>query len=177
MVSVLRLLVLVLVWAFPSEARPAQEAQQRRASHLYHLTKFVEWPATAFADAATPLRICVLGGRVDASTRALDGRKTRGRTIEVREASPASKLDGCQVVLFGPAAPTGSLRRVDASGVLTVGQGLEFASAGGMVAFFETGDGVRVAVNPTLAKAAGLRVSSRLLTVADVIEGPEAPPP
>lgn len=80
MLTVLSLLLSMLVQAPEGGAVPVRESV-RRASHIYHLTKFVEWPETAFDGAQAPLTICVYADPVDAPIRALEGWTAQGRTI------------------------------------------------------------------------------------------------
>src|SRR5580704_16548614 len=41
-------------------AQPALEYEVK-AAFLLNFTKFIEWPATAFADAESPFALCILG--------------------------------------------------------------------------------------------------------------------
>jgi hypothetical protein len=59
------------------------------------------------------------------------------------------------------------------SSVLTVSEVPGFADAGGMIEFVIEDDKVRFHINPAAARAAGLTVSSRLLSVASSIRGPQ----
>jgi hypothetical protein len=55
-------------------------------------------------------------------------------------------------------------------GVLTVGEGTSFTRAGGMIAFVIENRRVRFEINRTAAENAGLKLSSKLLTVAKLVE-------
>lgn len=157
----------MLVYAPEGAAATASEPD-RRASHIYHLTKFVEWPAAAFGNAEVPLRICAYGEPADAALSALQGRVVQGRTVEVRTVSAGDSVEGCHVVVFGDASSSpGTLA---GSGMLTVGPGAAFAERGGMIGLIERDDGVGFAVNREAAEEAGLKVSSRLLRLADIVD-------
>ena len=61
-------------------------------------------------------------------------------------------------------------------GRLVVGELEGFVRRGGMISFVVEGDRVRLAVNPSRAEAAGLRLSSRLLSLARLVPpAPEEP--
>lgn len=148
-----------------------------RARHLYHLTKFVEWPASAFADGRAPLRICVVGDAVDLPVELgrLEGRKARGRRIEVTAAGPDG-LSHCQVVVFPDGSPGATaLADLVAEHALTVGEGGRFVEAGGIFGFVERENEVGFVVDPARARTAGLRISSRLLRLAEIAGAPERP--
>ena len=51
-------------------------------------------------------------------------------------------------------------------GVLTVGDGERFVRGGGMVAFIIENRRVRFDINPSAAAGAGLKISSKLLSLA-----------
>jgi len=55
-------------------------------------------------------------------------------------------------------------------GVLTVGEGEAFAHAGGVIAFVIENRRVRFDINQTAADSAGLQLSSKLLSVARLVE-------
>ena len=167
--------VLLLAAAFCCFPRRAQSAETApdyavEAAYLFNFTKFVQWPASAFAGEAAPFTICVVGE--DRLARALDeivkGELVDGHRIVVgRTETPASA--SCQVVYFD----TGQ-HVVDAStvgtGTLTVGSGDAFLRRGGMIAFVMQDRRVRFDVNLRAALAGNLKLSSKLLSVARSIE-------
>jgi len=78
---------------------------------------------------------------------------------------------GCDV-LFVPrrfAAAHEYLHAVDGKPVLTVGESPEFVQEGGIVNFFLDGKRVRFEINPAAATRANLRISSRLLQLARLV--------
>lgn len=175
MLARLGLLAWVLVGTLATGALGATGAAVR-ASHVYHLTKFVEWPEDAFPSADAPLEICAVDPS-DTALRALDGRTARGRTIRVRSGVEPADSDGCQIVVFAPSLGHRTVDRVAPRGVLTIGEGERFVRDGGMVGFVDRPGGVGFAVNPESAEAAGLHVSSKLLRLSDIVEAREASAP
>lgn len=174
-----------MVWIFTAllvGLGPAAGAQaaadagaEVRARHVYHLTKFVEWPSSAFAGGQAPLRICVVGETADLPVELarLAGRRARGRRIEVTAAGPGG-VDRCHVAVFPDGAPAGAiLAELGAADTLTVGEGGRFVEAGGILGFVERGDSLGLVVNPARARRAGLRISSRVLRLAEILGGSE----
>lgn len=56
------LLACVSVTSYPARAAAAEPLEyQVKAAFLLNFTKFVQWPASAFADENSPVAICILG--------------------------------------------------------------------------------------------------------------------
>lgn len=161
-------------------ARPAWSAQlpeateyQVKAAYLYNFAKFIEWPPGSFADRRAPIVFGVLGE--DPFGEALDllrGKGVHGRPVVVRRGDGLEELAGCHV-LFIAASEEGRLgsllERLGKSPVLTVGDTDLFARRGGMIQFVTAGSRVRFAVNPQVLRRVGLKASSRLLELAEVV--------
>ena len=155
---------------------PRAAAQVReydvKAAFLLNFTKFIEWPADAFADSNSPFAICIIGQ--DPFGSALDdvlkGETVAGRNIAIRRISDIPEPKSCQMVFTTEAGKeaVAGLRRLG-QGVLTVGEGENFVREGGIIGFVIDNRRVRFDINRTAAEAAGLKVSSKLFTVARVV--------
>lgn len=144
-----------------------------KAAFLLNFTRFVQWPADAFAAADSPIAICIMGK--DPFGRALDtvvqGETAGSRKLEVRRIDRAPAPHLCQVVFIG-----GGVRDLPrvledlGRGVLTVGEGEKFLRDGGMIAMVIDNRRVRFDVDQAAATSAGLSLSSRMLSVARTVE-------
>jgi hypothetical protein len=56
--------------------------------------------------------------------------------------------------------------------ILTVGDAADFIGRGGMIRFAEVANRIRFEINPGAAERSGLRVSSRLLRLAEIVDAP-----
>ncbi|MGD0362371.1 MAG: YfiR family protein [Bryobacteraceae bacterium] len=153
----------------------AEEASeyQVKAAFLFNFTKFVEWQAAAFAAPDSPIVICILGddpfGTVLEQTVA--GEVVNGRKVAVRRMKQAPPPKSCQVVFAGrPGKEVLKLLPGLGPGVLTVGEGENFVRGGGMIAFVLENRRVRFDINQAAAENAGIKLSSRLLSVAKSVE-------
>jgi hypothetical protein len=166
--------------ALPAQAGPPTEYEVK-AAFLFHFAKFVEWPPEAFADRTASLVVGVLGedpfeGVLE---RAVAGRRVRERAIEVRYFDGLAGVGDSPVhILFvasqSEAAQVAELsHRFAGRNILLVGESEGFAERGGAVNFTREGKKVRFEINPQAAEAAGLRLSSRLLSLATIV-GPTA---
>ena len=144
---------------------------QIKAAFLYNFTKFVEWPASRFADESSPIVIAVLGDNPfgDELARLVKGRRVNGREIVIKSITDLVEAGDVHVLFvcahndgqLGPA-----LDQLRADGVLTVGESDAFASAGGIVTFILVEDKVRFEINQASGEQAGLKISAQLLKLA-----------
>jgi YfiR/HmsC-like len=163
------LLCLFLLALTPSlravEASPPSE-YQIKAAFLLNFTKFIEWPASEAA--GSTFSICVLGedpfGPV--LDQLVEGETVGGRKIAVRRIR-AEAAGSCEILYVSKLEQNfqAALAGVGA-GVLTVGEGDGFLDGGGMIAFILEDRRVRFNIDQGAAQKAGLKLSSRLLSVA-----------
>ena len=146
---------------------------QVKAAFLLNFTKFIDWPPAAFAQADSPVSICILGD--DPFGNALDqivaGEVVNGRKVAAERIKSAPAPQSCQV-LFISKSETGVAKLLPGikPGILTVGEGENFLRERGMIAFVIQNRRVRFEINQTVAETAGLKLSSKLLNVATVVE-------
>ncbi|MGE5927267.1 MAG: YfiR family protein [Gemmatimonadota bacterium] len=173
-------LLLLATW-LPARALHAQALNgpveyQVKAAYLLNFTRYVEWPAQAFTSPTAPIELCVLGSDPfeGALEQAVAGRVTRGRPLIVHFKRSAAEARYCPVV-FVPARVwernRGVLDQLQGHGVLTVGESKEFAEAGGIIGFVIQDANVRFVVNLDARDRAGLRISSRMLALAETLVG------
>lgn len=168
--SVFALISIALVW--PAAAQEAPLEYDVKAAFLLNFTKFIDWPASAFASGA-PFRICITGEDPFGVSLAkiVEGEQVSSRPIAV-EKMGREQLTHCQIVFFGRSEKNvaEAISRLG-PGVLTVGESPDFLRAGGVIRFVVENNHVRFDVNQTTARKAGLEISSRLLKVARNVEG------
>ncbi len=155
--------------AFPCRAADDSLEYRVKAAFLLNFVKFTEWPSTAFEDATSPLAICVLGD--DPFGRSLDqtveGEVVGGRKIIAPRIKRAPAPKTCQVLFVSKAGKdTAGVLSTLGPGVLAVGEGEGFLREGGMIAFVIEDRRVRFRANQAAAESAGLKLSSKLLSVA-----------
>lgn len=144
-----------------------------KAAYLLNFTKFVDWPATAFATADSPLAICVLGNDPFGTVLndLVQGEEVNGRKLVVRQLSQPPPPHACQVIfLHGGTKNTAHVVGELGAGVLSVGEGERFLRDGGAIAFVVDQRRVRFDINQSAAEGAGLKLSSKLLSVARTVE-------
>jgi hypothetical protein len=154
-----------------SAQAPASEYQVK-AAFLLNFTRFIEWPAEAFAGPDSPLTICVLGEDPFGSTldQLVEGEKVKERRLALKRIRRAPTPKSCQV-LFAPDSEkdVGEILTDLGPGVLTVGEGDGFLRTGGMIGFIVEGRHVRFDINLRAAANASLNLNARLLNVARTV--------
>jgi YfiR/HmsC-like len=146
---------------------------QVKAAFLLNFTKFVEWPVTAFRQEDSPVSICILGvdpfgGGLD---QILSGELVNGRKVVAQRIKSVPPPQVCQALFVSrPEKDIGKILPGLGPGVLTVGEGESFIRDGGMIAFVIENRRVRFEINQASAENAGLKLSSKLLSVAKQVQ-------
>jgi hypothetical protein len=98
---------------------------------------------------------------------------TAGRGVALVRSAHTRTLRGCHVLYIAdtdPARITATLDELRNAPILTVGDGDQFARGGGMIGLFIEDGRMRFAINTDAAQRAGLRFSSRLLSLARIVK-------
>jgi hypothetical protein len=144
-----------------------------KAALLYNFAKFAEWPEAAFTNNAAAVRICVIGDDpFGAALDSINGKTVKDRNLIAAHIARIEDAAACHI-LFVSASEGHRLEAIlDAvSGlpILTVADIGQFASSGGIVALKTAEDRSRLEINVGAAKKAGVRLSSKLLRLADTV--------
>ena len=175
------LVLAALLLAAAARATPAvpdveEEREQRiKAAFVYNFARFVEWPVDSFEDSRSPFVLGVLGqDRFVTALALLQGKEVHGREVQVRRFETLAGINRCQVVIIGSldaAEVAAVLAALEGASVLTVGDMQGFADQGGVINFILRKNKIRFQVNSGAATRAGLRISSHLLKLAEMVEG------
>jgi len=148
-----------------------------KAAFVFNFIKFVKWPASAFRSPEDPIVLSVLGNDPTAASLAsLDGKRTSGRRLIVRNVPDLTALERCHVLFIGASekaelAPVlGAVQRWPA---LTVADFEGFAGRGGTIGFIRQENRVGFEINEESARKAGLKVNAKLLYLGKSVRGRE----
>ena len=166
-----RIATLVVAFYFvlaPQVAASGTDEYRVKLAFLFNFAKFVEWP-----EADDELCVGVLGEDPFGPSleRTLLGKNVRGARLSIARSNSAADLVDCDIVFVTDpsASPEAILAAFGDRPILTVGDDLEFAEAGGVAGFFVERGKVRFAISPEAAQKAGLSVSSQLLGLAKIV--------
>jgi hypothetical protein len=164
-------LMLFLLGSLAMHAQTSMSEYQVKALFLLNFVKYVDWPAGA----SGPITIGILGqdNFDDNLTNAIDGKTVNGRTITIKHFSPGDSLSGC-AILFISASENSQLSAIlgktGSMPILTVGESESFLENGGIINFMLKEGKIHLAINLKAAQKAHLQISSKLLSVADVVK-------
>lgn len=154
-----------------ARAQVVADEYQIKAAFLPNFAKFVDWPPATLGPPAAPLAICIVGDDPfgAALRQAIYQQSVDGHPLEVRHLRWTESFDGCRILFIAASEVNHASSIVDAvagTHVLTVADFDTFARRGGMIELRTVGHRVRFDINTVTASVAGLRISSKLLTLA-----------
>lgn len=159
----------------PLGAQPSRE-YDLKAAFLYNFAAFVEWPPHAFDGPEDPLVIGIFGH--DPFGPVLDeiiaGESVGSRPIMIRRILHPTRISGCHILFISASEEYRMpqlLQLVDGRPILTVGDVPGFGRRGGMIGLLAHGGRVVLEVNILAVESADLVISSKLLRVAQLVDG------
>lgn len=147
-----------------------------KATYLYKLAPFVNWPPGGFASANAPFRICVVGDNPFDGflENAVDGRRLGAHPFEVLRLDALTAEAGCQIAFISHLSTqttTQALDAVNGKPVLTV-MDSAVPDREGIVQFVIQRGRVGFEINAAAAARNQLTISSKLLSLALVVRNP-----
>ena len=167
-------LVFCLAASLPAHAatREVPEAELK-AAYLYNFGLFTKWPDKAFAASDAPFIIGVLGD--DPFKEELDKiaatETVNKRAIKIVRAPSGAPPPEAHILYVAPSEKkryAEILEALQKKPVLTVAEEAPFCRLGGAVRFNRTGSKISLVINPAAARAAGLKVGTDLLAIAQI---------
>jgi hypothetical protein len=141
-----------------------------KAGYLYNFTKFITWPE----DNAKTFNLCILGS--DPFAELIDSIEQR---TAIERPIKVFRFDGFRSddqkphchILFVSSTFKNILPIQQLDTTLVVGEAAGFIDQGGMIGFVNKQDKIKLQINLTSITQGGLKVSAKLLEVADVVKG------
>lgn len=183
---VLGLLVVLGFCVLPAAAQSPTGARSSendlKSAFLYRFVPYVDWPPSSTVAVENRLTFCVLGDDPLAASleTTVRGKSELGRPLAVRRLRSPHEAPGCAVLFIGlDGSPdlAAVLSVVHEKPILTVGEDDDFTKLGGIVRFYPEANKLRFEINPDAAEAAGLKLGSRLLSLARIARGRPAGAP
>lgn len=178
--EIIRGFLLFLTFLFlmiqPTWGTYAKESLEYRikAAFLYNFTKFVKWPEKAFANAASPIKICILGDSpFGTSLEAIENKTAAGRKFVIFEVKSVDDIDDCHVLFISNGSEKeffNSIEHIQQKNILTVGDKQGLARKGSVINFIVVNNKVQFEINTKSAERANLKISSQLLKIARIVK-------
>ena len=151
---------------------------QVKAAFLINFPKYVDWPASAFAETNSPIIVAIFGDENVANEVQKmigDGRMIGGHPLILKRIAREEEINRDCHILFISASERQQLpsilEKIRGEKILTVSESGDFLDEGGIINLARQGRKIRLQVNLTAAGNAQLKISSRLLVAADVVKG------
>jgi hypothetical protein len=157
-----------------AQGDPALE-RRVKAAYIYRFLEFVTWPDAPPAAGDSPFIIAVAGPdeMVEELRRVAGSRSAAGRAIDIRKMDPEGRMPPLHVLFIADtergrlaqlirAAPRGTVIVTESDGALGLGSIINFVLVDGRVRF---------EIAPEAAEKRGVRLSSRLITLAQNVRG------
>ena len=159
----------------PAARAAAADTNSIKADMLCNMAKFVQWPDGVMAQSKGQLVVTILGEDDLAGTIAnvLSQRNVNGKPVYVRFARRVQDIHGSQIVYIAASEMAHAdeiTTALKGTPVLTLSDVEGFAAKGGMMDFSGAPPRIRFEVSLARAEQAGLRISSRLLAIAKVVD-------
>ncbi len=177
---------ILVLWIFSSAlpsalALNAEDVEYpAKLAFLYNFAKFIEWPPKSYRQPGAPFVICI-AGHDPFSLGAENELRTRtvlGHPIEIRTLRANDVLSVCSII-FIPVTENDQagniLRGLKSANTLTVGETEGFAARGGIINLTVEGSRLHFEINQLAAERAGLKISSRLFSLAKIVTDDRPP--
>ena len=153
-------------------ARSASEYQVK-AAFLYNFLAFTTWPNSK----DTHRTICVFGTNpFEDYFHQLSTVNQKGQTVSIDHLSNLTYTDGCHILFISRSEKKHILniiKEIEKSPLLTASDISRFAANNGMIELTIKSNKLKLIINLDSVKLSGLKLSSNLISLADVIGGQE----
>lgn len=146
--------------------------QEIQAAYLYNFGKYVSWPN---GDSAQQFVIGFIGESAihEPLVKVARSKALNDKPIVVKQFRAASEYQSCQI-LYVPEGLDRELvarilERAQKEPTLIVGERRTSAADRTMIRFFPEGNTLRFEIDPRRAEQAGLKISSKLLTLGKIV--------
>ncbi len=163
----------IIIWFASLSAAADKPSEYRvKATFLYHFAQFTEWEPGVFESDNSPLMLCILGeDPFGDALKDIENKNIRGRPLFIRKCKDSKEISGCHILFVSP-SEEGNLMNILSDikdqPCLTVSDLEGFTQLGGIIKFFIMENKVRFEINPDAADRSRIKISSRLLKIADI---------
>ncbi|MCW8933912.1 MAG: YfiR family protein [Gammaproteobacteria bacterium] len=165
-------LILILLITISTESHSDSVPEYKiKAAFIYNFARFTQWP-----DNNTELKICIYGNDpfghyIDQ----LNSKKAGSRTIKILRTNIIKNIRSCHVVFLNINSSENNklvkiISGIKNTHILTMSDTRKAINSGVMVGFEIIDNKVTFEINYTAAKSAGLKISSKLLVIADKVK-------
>ncbi len=168
--------LLLMALAVSPVAADTSTESSVKAAIVHKISKFVDWPDSAFSSEDSPLRFCVVGDdQILEALRKLSNRQIHGRLVEATPAAtPSDVSTSCDVLYLANDDERDVnewTEQVAGRPILTFGETGGYGAEGSIVSVMVRRDKVRFEINLEANDGTGLRIGAQLLQLAAAVGG------
>jgi len=176
LILLILLVLLLTVDVVISDAQQKKHSEYEiKAAFIYNFLKFIEWPNGAFASRSDTVNICILGDDPFGTALNSIGEETvKDKKIIIKHYNKFIDLKKCHILFICSSEIkqlTEILGTLKGMNILTVSDTKGFAQQGVVINFYIEEDKVRFEINQDAANRSGLKISSKLLSLAKIVRG------
>lgn len=157
----------------------AEEEHLIKAAFIYNFAKFTRWPESSWAKQSGPLHLCTVGeDKLVDELRRLGGQTIHAHPVITRSLAKAQNPEACHLLYIATSEQQhykNILKTLHGKPVLTVSELRHFGRSGGMIELYRDQGKTHFIINLGTARAAGLELSARLLSLAVIINDETTP--
>ena len=150
---------------------------QVKAAYLCNFPKFVEWPGSVHGDDQASITMGILGeDPFGGALEPVQGKRVAGRKMVTKYFEKLDQLEKCHIVFVSRSEKerlSEILRKIGNWNALTISDIENFAERGGVIGFISLEHKIHFAINVDAAERMGLKISSKLLRLAKIVEDEE----
>ncbi len=176
---VLSVLAALLLAAVPPASPETVPEYRVKAEFLERFTRFIEWPPRSGSE--RPTFVIGVAGQNPFGPylqQLASERRIKGKPVEIRTITDMAQTDGCDLLFISGSERAHLPAILGITGskpILTVSDTPGFCAAGVLINFYSANDTVHFEINEAAVEKSGLKLSSKLLKIAKLVE-PEAAP-
>lgn len=164
--------MLLLLLAPATWAQDAANLEKAvKATYLYKIGSFVDWPPQAFPSPSSEVQICVVGDDPFGPLldRAVEGQRVEDRSVTVRRMRTVDREARCQIMFISGSTAQSIPEAIEATRgtpTLTITDSSRDANTKGIIHFVIRDNRVRFEIDDEIAAQNGLSISSKVLSLA-----------
>ncbi len=159
--------------AFTNSVLSDNQANKKKAGVVYNLSKFIDWPDTAFS--GNKFNICVVGDVIFLDAlKTFEKRQIRGLSVSIHVLNvDYTNIQFCQTLYIDSSAKEllpDFLTKIAEKPILTISDLPNFVLQGGMIGLIQIKKRVQFAINLDATKLVNLVISAQLLRLAKTVK-------
>lgn len=166
-------LIGALLCHVPAMATAQRAPDHLKAAYLFNFAKLIDWPSDMLPQPDSPLVFCTSSGDgLTQELRHLASNPLGQRRVQVVALGARSDADFCHLVFIGREYTRTWFRhhKTETPGQLVIGEHPDLIALGGVINFYVERERLRFEISLANAQTAGLRISSRLLKLARIVD-------